>query len=450
MKTYTYDLFTLCKPFLERQETIYPEEVPYTFIKTNMKRWAEDDVDEEPLVSIIILTKDNLEYLRACLASIERFTTDIPVEIIIVSNCVKKKTQDYLDSSGYKIIYRDDEFNFARYNNKGASIARGKYLVFLNDDTVVTPNWLKYPVEILEEDEEIGVCGVKVLDYKGQLSHMGIAINQPGDFFSSHPFAGYNPDIPFANEYRFVKAVSGVCLITSQEVFNSVGGFMTNYRGGYFEDLDFCLRVESTTDKKVLYVPDSVIFHAGSISFSRLQNKMQIFHEAERAFREQWSSLEENNSYRFTRPRYLYKKSKDRLIIRNAHMFTAGGGEQLVLNLIRTFRDDFHIELQVHKVSRDLFERLESLLNADLYGIDIENINPDRSCKVFINTEHGSAYGGQPSYISLYYTMFPVIKEQLDFLAFYDAFVGISNFSCSHIKDRWHRHPHLIYPVVIG
>src|SRR6185436_4725436 len=98
-------------------------------------RWA---VHGEPLVSIVIATRDRLALLQQCITSIERHSTYAAREIVIVDNDSREpETLQYFASCGHRVVRSSGAFNFARINNDGARAAGGEYVIFLNNDTEV-------------------------------------------------------------------------------------------------------------------------------------------------------------------------------------------------------------------------------------------------------------------------------------------------------------------------
>lgn len=134
-----------------------------------------------PLVSIIILTKDNVRDLKPCIESIRSKSTYQNYEIVIIDNGSEdEQTGAYLFSLPYRIYRCKEPFNFSRLSNFGARQAQGEMLVFLNDDTtVITPGWLE---EMLEHTQrpEVGLVGAKLLFPNGTVQHAGIVLNVDG------------------------------------------------------------------------------------------------------------------------------------------------------------------------------------------------------------------------------------------------------------------------------
>src|SRR4051812_33695377 len=109
--------------------------------------------------SIIILTCNQLHITHMCLESI-RCYTDEPYELIVVDNGSTDETVNYLKSQAdVKVILNDKNLGFAKGCNQGMEVATGDTLLFLNNDTIVTSNWLTTMLQVLYKDEDIGVVG---------------------------------------------------------------------------------------------------------------------------------------------------------------------------------------------------------------------------------------------------------------------------------------------------
>lgn len=216
------------------------------------------------LVSIIIPVFNQWPYTEKCLKSIQQYTT-YPHEIIIIDNGSKDETvKELTGNSAIKLLTNPHNLGFARACNQGAKIARGELLLFLNNDTIVTPDWLRSMVNLLT-DSKIGVVGNKLLfPDTNRIQHAGVFLqnklpghiyyNQPGNFSES-------------NIKKIYPAVTGACLLTRKILFLEVGGFDETYINGY-EDVDYCLKIWEK-GYKVIYCPDSIIYHYGSTSTGR-------------------------------------------------------------------------------------------------------------------------------------------------------------------------------------
>ena len=216
-----------------------------------------------PLLSIVILSKDNVRDLKNCLESIRNQSTYRNYEIIIVDNGSEdRQTISYLSSLPDRILRCEESFNFSRLNNLGARQARGEILLFLNDDTkVIAPDWLEAMLEHAQRNE-VGVVGAKLIFPNGTVQHAGIVLNVDGRP-TAHIFVGANPeDWGYENALRTVRnysAVTGASLMVRRGVFEGVGGFDEQYEV-VFGDVDFCLKVREK-GFLVVWTPYALLQH---------------------------------------------------------------------------------------------------------------------------------------------------------------------------------------------
>ena len=188
--------------------------------------------ENEPLVSIIIPTKNNQKILRRCIRSLEENTTYKNWEIIIIdNNSTEKLTKSYYESLPYRIISYNEPFNFSKMNNLAVKHAKGDLLLFLNDDTkIIDPNSLEEMVSLCCQ-KDVGVVGAKLVYSDDTIQHAGVSFLKTGAGF--HPFqrinekkGGYH-DI--MNVVRECSAVTGACLLIKKEIFERVNQFDENF-----------------------------------------------------------------------------------------------------------------------------------------------------------------------------------------------------------------------------
>jgi len=242
--------------------------------------------DDICTVSIIIPVFNKVEYTKKCINAIYANTQYRNFEIIIVNNASNASidgTDQYLEQlekkkSNVKVIYNEENLGFAKANNQAATIASGKYLVFLNNDTEPLQGWLEEMVKLAESDESIGVVGSKLLYPNGTIQHAGVAIGR--DRVPYHIFKGCDANDPRVNKLREFKIVTGACLLISRELFMNVGMLDEEFINGH-EDIDLCFRVKER-GKKVIYCPNSVLYHYESISEGRMDSRE---HNLERTFK---------------------------------------------------------------------------------------------------------------------------------------------------------------------
>ncbi len=239
--------------------------------------------------SIIIPIFNKLEFTKACLESIHSFGADAghDFEVIVVDNASTDGSDEYLkglssmlqsaskvtsavDSSvGVKlmVIHNEKNLGFAVACNQGAMAAKGEYLLFLNNDTVVTKGWLDVLVDELDggKDKRIAIVGPKLLYPDGTIQHAGVVFDEKK--WPHHIYKREPGDAPYVNKKRKFQCLTAACFLIRARVFASVGGFDEAYLNG-LEDADLCLKV-GELGYGILYCPASVVYHHESITEGR-------------------------------------------------------------------------------------------------------------------------------------------------------------------------------------
>ena len=220
--------------------------------------------EEHPLVSIVIPVYNQVHYTYACLLSILENTKDVPYEVIIaddVSTDATKELSRYVEN--VVICRNETNQGFLRNCNHAAKEARGAYVMFLNNDTQVTPGWLSSLVTLIESDPSIGMVGSKLVYPDGRLQEAGGIIWSDG--------SGWNYgrlDDPDKAEYNYVKDVdyiSGAAILLSVKLWNQIGGFDDRFAPAYCEDSDLAFEVRKA-GYRVVYQPLSKVIHFEGVS----------------------------------------------------------------------------------------------------------------------------------------------------------------------------------------
>ena len=219
---------------------------------------------EEVDVSIIIPVFNQLEYTHACLASLQVVEEQTRFEIIIVDDCSTDRTAEVLpEVDGITYVRNERNSGFVASCNRGAQKARGKFLVFLNNDTLVKPGWLIALLDTFEEERRAGVVGSKLLYPDGRLQEAGGIIWQDASGWNYGKFD--DPGKPEYNYLRDVDYCSGAALMVPKALFESVGGFDSRYAPGYYEDTDLAFKVRQA-GYRVLYQPLSEVIHCEGVT----------------------------------------------------------------------------------------------------------------------------------------------------------------------------------------
>lgn len=221
-------------------------------------------VEENPEVSIIIPVYNQIHYTYLCLASILEHTKDVSYEILIADD-VSSDATEHLGEFVSNITVCRNETNqgFLRNCNNAAKSARGRYVMFLNNDTQVTEGWLSSLVNLIKSDPSIGMVGSKLVYPDGRLQEAGGIIWSDG--------SGWNYgrlDNPDKAEYNYVKDVdyiSGAAILLSNELWKQIGGFDERYAPAYCEDSDLAFEVRKA-GYRVVYQPLSKVIHFEGVS----------------------------------------------------------------------------------------------------------------------------------------------------------------------------------------
>jgi len=257
------------------------------------------------LVSIIIPTRDLGRDLNQCLESIFGKSTYPNFEVIVIDN---GSTEPYTEKVINTWLNQEPErfrcytygipFNYSKLNNFGVTKAKGKYLLFLNNDTeVITPDWIEAMVEQAQRSA-IGAVGVKLLYPDDTIQHAGVVIGLGGGAGHGHKGfsatdAGYHQMLLDINNYT---AVTGACLMCRREVFDTVGGFNEEHLAIAFNDVDFCLKIVSAGFRNI-WLPHAVLYHYESKSrgYEDTPEKVRRFGKELAYLQEHWKSFIERD-----------------------------------------------------------------------------------------------------------------------------------------------------------
>ena len=213
---------------------------------------------KEPSLSVVLVLFNRAELTLACLRSLSEDYKQ-QLEITIVDNASTDETSRLLDRiEGAKIIRNVTNENFLFAANQAAGEAKGRYLLFLNNDTEVFPGAITSALHTIEGSDDIGAVGGKLILPDGTLQEAGGILWRDGSCL------GYGRgDDPFAAPYMFRRDIdycSGAFLLTRRKLFEEMGGFDEAFRPAYYEDTDYCLRLWEG-GHRVVYDPDAIVLH---------------------------------------------------------------------------------------------------------------------------------------------------------------------------------------------
>ncbi|QGM92734.1 methyltransferase domain-containing protein [Methylocystis rosea] len=211
-------------------------------------------------VSIIIPVYNNLVFTLTSVVSILDNSSRYSYEIIIGDDRSSDATAEVFSKVGGSIVHVRHEKNlgFLENCNAAARVAKGEYVVFLNNDTLTLPKWLDELIDVFKRDVHVGLAGSKLLNADGTLQEAGGIFWDDGSAWNF----GRNSD-PRLPEYNYLKEadyISGASIALPAKTWNDLGGFDTMYKPAYCEDSDLAFRVRAA-GLKAVYVPHSEVVH---------------------------------------------------------------------------------------------------------------------------------------------------------------------------------------------
>ena len=291
--------------FLKKLELALREQEAETLIQ-NRKAFARDQTwkhraeefiqvaessQHDPKVSIIVITYNNVDLTRACLSSLSKHCQYDNLEIIVVDNASTDGTRIFLkqwaDSDPrHSLILNDDNRGFAPANNQGLNVATGDYLIMLNNDTYATPGWVRTLMNHLRRDKTIGlIC--PVTNNIGNEAKIDITYDSMDEMLTmsaSYTRGHIGMTYPLRTAAFF-------CVMMPRETFKRVGFLDEAFTPGFFEDDDYCRRVEQA-GLRIACAEDVFIHHHLSASFDKLRDRerQKLFEKNRKIYEAKWGT----------------------------------------------------------------------------------------------------------------------------------------------------------------
>ncbi len=243
------------------------------------------EVAGQPPVSIIIPNKDEKAVLQKCLEAIAKSSYQNYEVIVVENNSEALETFAYYEellnqkyeadkilegtiggNKSLKLITYKGIFNYSAINNYGVSVAKGDYLVLMNNDVeMITEDWIEEMLGHCQQKEN-GAVGCKLLYPDGTIQHAGVVIGIGG--IANHMFIGMKGDhygyMHRAAEQMNYSAVTAACMMIKRSAYEAVGGLNEELEVA-FNDVDFCLRL-GEAGYRIVYTPYASGFHYESKS----------------------------------------------------------------------------------------------------------------------------------------------------------------------------------------
>lgn len=235
-------------------------------------------------LSIVIVNTNTKDLTVGCLRSIEKEAKNLPFEVLLTDNgstdgsveAFQKLAQEKFWKNKFTLTLNDNNAGYAKANNQGIRKAKGKYVLLLNNDTIVHKDSLQNLVKFAEITPDAGVIGSKLLNIDGSLQmscfNFPTIKNAILEYFFGKKglFDKFAPrgDIPTT-----VDAVVGAAFLMTPEAIKKVGILDERY-WAYFEDIDYCRQCWKK-GLKVYYLPSSVITHYHGATFKKMANEAE-------------------------------------------------------------------------------------------------------------------------------------------------------------------------------
>ncbi|MGQ0650665.1 MAG: glycosyltransferase [Betaproteobacteria bacterium] len=245
----------------------------------------------QPGVTVVIPVYNKVEYTAACLASIALNRPRVPFEVIVVDDASSDATAELLPRwPGLRFVRNPENLGFIGSCNRGASLAAGRFVCFLNNDTNVLAGWLDEIHWTFTHIERAGIVGSKLVYPNGELQESGGIVWRDASAWNYGHLG--DPDAPRVSYLRDVDYVSGASLAVPTALFRGLGGFDLHYKPAYYEDSDLAFRVRQK-GLRVLVQPASMVVHYEGVSSGRdLTQGMKRYQVVNHArFYERWKDV---------------------------------------------------------------------------------------------------------------------------------------------------------------
>ena len=248
-----------------------------------------------PDISVCMVALNVRDFIRDCLHSLHQASSSLSIEVIIVDNHSTDGTLEILRSEflsetsslPVRLVENSQNEGFVRPTNQGMRLAAGRYLLWLNPDTIIHPGALDQLVEFMESHPDVGICGPKVLNRDGSMQKpCRRGVSRPWATFSyfsglsrlfpnSKLFGGYLLNYMDEDATHEVDGVSGSCMFIRRAVLDQIG-YVDEQFFAYQDDADYCFQAQKA-GWKIYYVPTARITHFGGQGGSRAQPYRSIY-----------------------------------------------------------------------------------------------------------------------------------------------------------------------------
>jgi GT2 family glycosyltransferase len=318
--------------------------------------------------SIVIITYNNIEYTKKCINSIRKYTNNKTYEIVVVDNNSTDNTVDWLKEQenlykDIKCFYNEENIGFPGACNIGIKGSKNNDILLLNNDVIVTPNWLDNLNTCLYSDKSIGAVGATT----NSCSNFQAILPLYTDISGLDDFAKMI-NVSDEDKWEERSRLIGFCLLIKREVIDKIGVLDERFAPGNYEDDDYSIRIRKA-GYRLMLCRDVYIHHFGSVSFKKNYNEFnQVLATNLAKLQEKWGiSYWELFEIFLHVPNFIDKKENEEFSL----LYVGCKGANTLLHIKNKFK------------------------NARLYGIE-------NNQKILINTDH-------------FANIVPVVDEKVSF-----------------------------------
>lgn len=240
----------------------------------------------KPDVSIVMPVYNQFKMTYDCLKSMAYHMPNVTFEIIVAddgSTDETTKLMDYVD--GVEVVRSAGGLGFLKNVKNAMSRVSGKYVFLMNNDMLVTPNWLDALYNTISANESIGIVGSLVLNIDGTVQEYGSCLDR-----DANPSFDYKVDKTIDKlTLKEVDYCSGCSIMFLKSDWDKLGGFDERFSPAYYEDTDFNYQIKYILGKKIFCQPESKIYHIKNLTYSRKVNK--LVETNSKKFKEKWSYI---------------------------------------------------------------------------------------------------------------------------------------------------------------
>jgi len=234
--------------------------------------------------SIVILTHNKLDYTKQCIESIRQYTREGTYEIIVVDNHSTDGTVEWLkEQTDIRTIFNNENVGFPKGCNQGVQVATGENILLLNNDVIVTKNWLDHLLVCLHSADDIGAVG-PVTNSAADYSTIPVNYTSVDEM---HVFASQH-NVLDPNKWEERLKLIGFCMLIKREAVDKVGLLDERFTPGNFEDDDYSVRLRKA-GYRLMLCKDTFIHHYGSVSWKDDDSGyLKLLRDNQKKFEEKW------------------------------------------------------------------------------------------------------------------------------------------------------------------